>query len=113
MRSADLNEKAGADQLAYDEYTANFAHWTTTNMTRRLDDSTTNGSPGDWQDDSSASGVPEPDFAVRRLTLIALLAAAIILPGVYAAVVAYSDFRARDASAPMRPAPRVQAQAMP
>lgn len=68
-------------------------------MTRRLDDSTTNALPEQWQDDSAALGMPEPDFAVRRLTLIALLAAAIILPAVYAAVVVYSNFRARMASA--------------
>ncbi|MGG1949358.1 ATP-binding protein [Trinickia sp. NRRL B-1857] len=68
-------------------------------MTRRLDDSTTNALPEQWQDDSAALGMPEPDFAVRRLTLIALLAAAIILPAVYAAVVVYSNFRAHVASA--------------
>lgn len=43
--------------------------------------------------------MPEPDFAVRRVTLIVLLAAAIILPAVYAAAVAYSDFHARVAAA--------------
>lgn len=68
-------------------------------MTRRLDDSTTNGLPDDWQDNSPALGMPEPDFAVRRFTLIALLAAAIVLPGIYAAAVVYSNFRARVASA--------------
>lgn len=68
-------------------------------MTRRLDDSTMNGLPDDWQDNSSAQGMPEPDFAVRRLTLIALLAAAIVLPGAYAAAVIYSNFRAEVASA--------------
>ncbi|WP_206957557.1 hybrid sensor histidine kinase/response regulator [Trinickia acidisoli] len=68
-------------------------------MTRRLDDSPTNALPDNWPDDSPGLGMPEPDFAVRRLTLIALLAAAIILPGVYAAAVAYSNFRGRVASA--------------
>ena len=68
-------------------------------MTRRLDDSAATVSPEDWPADSPALGMPEPDFAVRRLTLIALLAAAIILPGVYAAVVAFSNFRAGVASA--------------
>lgn len=43
--------------------------------------------------------MPEPDFAVRRLTLIVLLAAAIVLPAVYAAVVAVSSYRAGVASA--------------
>ncbi|PMS16006.1 hybrid sensor histidine kinase/response regulator [Trinickia dabaoshanensis] len=68
-------------------------------MTRRLDDSTTKALPEEWQDDSAALGMPEPDFAVRRITLIALLAAAIILPGIYAAAIVYSNFRARVASA--------------
>jgi signal transduction histidine kinase/ActR/RegA family two-component response regulator len=68
-------------------------------MTRRLDDSTTNALPEQWQDDSAALGMPEPDFAVRRITLIALLAAAIILPAVYAAASVYSNFRARVAGA--------------
>jgi signal transduction histidine kinase/CheY-like chemotaxis protein len=68
-------------------------------MTRRLDDSRTNALPDNRQDDSAALGMPEPDFAVRRITLIALLAAAIILPAVYAAAVAYSSFRSGEASA--------------
>jgi signal transduction histidine kinase/CheY-like chemotaxis protein len=73
---------------------------TITNMTRqRLDDATKNALPEDWQDGSPVPAMPEPDFSVRRTTLIVLLAAAIVLPGVYAAAVAYSDFRARVASA--------------
>ena len=68
-------------------------------MNRRLDDSTTNGLPGDWQDNSPAQGMPEPDFAVRRLTLIALLGAAIVLPAVYAIVVVCANFRSAVASA--------------
>ncbi len=68
-------------------------------MTRRLDNSTTNALPQSWQDDSPAQGMPEPDFAVRRFTLIALLVAAIILPAVYAAVVAFSSYHAGVASA--------------
>jgi len=71
-----------------------------TNMTRRrLDDASTKASPDDWQGDSPLPSMPEPDFSVRRITLIVLLAAAIILPCVYTAAVAYSDFRARVASA--------------
>lgn len=54
--------------------------------------------PTTWQEDSPYPAVPEPDFAVRRLTLIALLAAAIVLPCAYAAAIAYADFRARIAS---------------
>jgi signal transduction histidine kinase/CheY-like chemotaxis protein len=71
-----------------------------TNMTRRrLDDSTTNAPPDDWQADACVPSMPEPDFSVRRITLIVLLAAAIVLPCVYTAAVAYSDFQARVASA--------------
>ncbi|CAN7639313.1 response regulator [Trinickia sp. LjRoot230] len=58
-----------------------------------------NGSPSGWQDETSYPALPEPDFAVRRITLIVLLGAAIILPCVYAAAMAYSDFRTRVAAA--------------
>jgi signal transduction histidine kinase/CheY-like chemotaxis protein len=68
-------------------------------MTRRLDNSSTNALPERWQHDSPTLGMPEPDFAVRRVTLIALLVAAIVLPAVYAAVVGVSSFRAGVASA--------------
>jgi hypothetical protein len=50
-------------------------------------------------EDASYPPLPEPDFAVRRTTLIALLAAAIALPFLYTATTAYSEFRARDAAA--------------
>ena len=66
---------------------------------RRQDNSTTNALADDWQDGAPAPAMPEPDFAALRVTLIVLLAAAIVLPAVYAAVVAYSDFRARVATA--------------
>jgi hypothetical protein len=50
----------------------------------------------DWQDDGAyASGAPEHDFAVRRVTLIVLLVAAIVLPCV--SVMAYNDLKAREA----------------
>jgi len=69
-------------------------------MTRRRPaDSTTNALPDGWQDGSPVPAMPAPDFSARRVTLIVLLAAAIVLPCVYAAAVAYSDFRARVASA--------------
>jgi hypothetical protein len=48
-----------------------------------------------WQEESPYPAVPEPDFAVRRFTLIALLIAAIVLPCVYVAASAYANFRAR------------------
>ncbi|TKC88370.1 response regulator [Trinickia terrae] len=52
-----------------------------------------------WQEESPYPAVPEPDFAVRRITLIALLIAAIVLPCVYVAASAYASFRARVAEA--------------
>ncbi len=42
---------------------------------------------------------PEHDFTVRRRTLIALLIAAIVLPCVYVATMAWSDLRMREADA--------------
>ncbi|WP_186064675.1 hybrid sensor histidine kinase/response regulator [Burkholderia gladioli] len=56
----------------------------------------------DWEDDDAApftTGAPEHDFAVRRVTLIVLLLAAIVLPCVYVAVMAYNDLRTREATA--------------
>ena len=65
-------------------------------MTRhRRDAPAANPMPPSWQEESPFPAVPEPDFAVRRTTLIVLLGAAIVLPCVYAAAMAYSDFRAR------------------
>ncbi|RAF08016.1 hybrid sensor histidine kinase/response regulator, partial [Burkholderia multivorans] len=47
----------------------------------------------DWQDDGNyASGAPEHDFAVRRITLI-------VLPCIYVVVMAYNDLKAREAAA--------------
>ncbi|WP_179402833.1 hybrid sensor histidine kinase/response regulator [Burkholderia guangdongensis] len=57
-------------------------------------------SADDWQDDAPyASGAPEHDFAVRRVTLIVLLIAAIVLPCAYVSVMAYDDLRTREAAA--------------
>ncbi|AJW95346.1 response regulator [Burkholderia gladioli pv. gladioli] len=55
----------------------------------------------DWEDDDApfTTGAPEHDFAVRRVTLIVLLLAAIVLPCVYVAVMAYNDLRTREATA--------------
>ncbi|KAB0636484.1 hybrid sensor histidine kinase/response regulator [Burkholderia latens] len=65
-------------------------------------DSRSTASPpaDDWQDDGSySSGAPEHDFAVRRVTLIVLLVAAIVLPCIYVSVMAYNDLKAREAAA--------------
>jgi signal transduction histidine kinase/CheY-like chemotaxis protein len=51
------------------------------------------------QDETLFPVVPEQNFHVRRMTLIALLIAAVVLPCVYVAIMAFSDFRAREADA--------------
>ena len=51
------------------------------------------------EDDAPFPVAPSHDFAVRRRTLIALLIAAIVLPCVYVAAMAYGDFRTREAEA--------------
>ena len=48
---------------------------------------------------ASFPAVPEQNFHVRRLTLIALLVAAIVLPCVYVAAMSLSDLRTREADA--------------
>lgn len=71
-------------------------------MTPERPDASRSTSPDndDWEDDASfAPGAPEHDFAVRRVTLIVMLVAAIVLPCVYVAVMAYNDMRTREATA--------------
>ncbi|WP_118184238.1 hybrid sensor histidine kinase/response regulator [Paraburkholderia phosphatilytica] len=53
----------------------------------------------DREDDGVYPAVPEHNFAVRRVTLIGLLIAAIVLPFVYVAIMAYNDLRNREADA--------------
>ncbi|SIT35410.1 Integral membrane sensor hybrid histidine kinase [Paraburkholderia ribeironis] len=50
-------------------------------------------------DEASFPAVPEQNFHVRRITLIALLVAAIVLPCVYVAAMALSDLHTREADA--------------
>ncbi|SDC09388.1 hybrid sensor histidine kinase/response regulator [Paraburkholderia lycopersici] len=50
-------------------------------------------------DDAPFPAAPGHDFTVRRRTLLALLIAAIVLPCVYVATMAYNDLRAREADA--------------
>ncbi|HTI17605.1 MAG TPA: ATP-binding protein [Trinickia sp.] len=69
-------------------------------MTRhRVDAPAAHDSPASWHEDASYPAVPEPDFAVRRTTLIALLAVSILLPFLYAATTVYQDFRSHVAAA--------------
>ncbi|WJF91829.1 response regulator [Paraburkholderia bonniea] len=56
-------------------------------------------SPASRPNTSPYPAVPEQNFAVRRITLIALLVAAIVLPCIYVAAMAYSDWRTREAEA--------------
>ncbi|RDK02092.1 hybrid sensor histidine kinase/response regulator [Paraburkholderia lacunae] len=51
------------------------------------------------RDEALFPAVPEQNFHVRRMTLIALLIAAIVLPCAYVAAMAFSDLRAREADA--------------
>ena len=54
---------------------------------------------GNRQDEASFPAVPEQNLHVRRITLIALLVAAIVLPCVYVAAMAFTDLRTREADA--------------
>ncbi|WGS51956.1 response regulator [Paraburkholderia sp. D15] len=67
----------------------------------RFDPPPANRPPADQRrhDEAIFPGVPEQDFRVRRLTLIALLIAAVVLPCVYVAIMALSDWRTREADA--------------
>jgi signal transduction histidine kinase/ActR/RegA family two-component response regulator len=55
--------------------------------------------PPHRNDDRPFPAAPSHDFTVRRRTLIALLIAAIVLPCVYVAAMAYNDLRTREADA--------------
>jgi signal transduction histidine kinase/CheY-like chemotaxis protein len=55
--------------------------------------------PASRQGEARFPAVPEQNFQVRRITLIALLIAAIVLPCVYVAAMAISDLRERMADA--------------
>ena len=65
----------------------------------RFDPSKASRLPADRQHEALFPAVPEQNFHVRRITLIALLIAAIVLPCVYVAAMAFSDLRARMADA--------------
>ncbi|MBW9106238.1 hybrid sensor histidine kinase/response regulator [Paraburkholderia phenoliruptrix] len=53
----------------------------------------------DGQGDAVFPSVPEQNFHVRRMTLIALLVAAVVLPCLYVAAMAFNDMRSREADA--------------
>jgi signal transduction histidine kinase len=86
-------------QLVYDD--SRFSRLPPLPMTpERPDASRPPPADPDWQEDTPyPSAAPEHDFAMRRVTLIVLLVAAIVLPSLYVAVMAYSDLRTREATA--------------
>jgi signal transduction histidine kinase/CheY-like chemotaxis protein len=65
----------------------------------RFDPPEASRSPASRQDEARFPAVPEQNFHVRRITLIALLITAIVLPCVYVAAMAFSDLRTRMADA--------------
>ena len=69
-------------------------------MPERPDTSRPPPADPDWQEDALyPSAAPEHDFAMRRITLIVLLVAAVVLPFLYVAVIAYNNLRTREATA--------------
>jgi len=72
----------------------------TIDMTQdRFDPSSASRLSAGRQDRALFPTVPEQNFHVRRMTLIALLIVAIVLPCLYVAAMAISDLRAREAEA--------------
>jgi len=68
-------------------------------MTLQREEPDTELASGHRQEEPPFPVVPERNFAAQRLTLYALLIAAVVLPCVYVAITAISDYRAREASA--------------
>ncbi|MFM0418561.1 hybrid sensor histidine kinase/response regulator [Paraburkholderia aromaticivorans] len=65
----------------------------------RFDPTSASRLPPGRQDGALFPAVPEQNFQVRRITLIALLIAAIVLPCLYVGAMAISDLRTREAEA--------------
>jgi signal transduction histidine kinase/CheY-like chemotaxis protein len=68
-------------------------------MTPHREESDAEPAAEQWQEEPPFPVVPERNFAAQRMTLYALLVAAIVLPCVYVALTAWTDYRARDAAA--------------
>ncbi|WP_062605127.1 hybrid sensor histidine kinase/response regulator [Caballeronia calidae] len=64
-------------------------------MTPQREESDAHPAAQSWQEEPPFPVVPERNFAAQRMTLYALLVAAIVLPCVYVAVTAFTDYRAR------------------
>src|ERR1700761_2640333 len=61
-------------------------------MTLQREESDADPAAESWQEEPPFPVVPERNFAAQRLTLYALLVAAIVLPCVYVAVTAFTDY---------------------
>jgi signal transduction histidine kinase/ActR/RegA family two-component response regulator len=68
-------------------------------MTLQRDESEAGPAAESWQDEPPFPVVPERNFNAQRMTLVALLVAAIVLPCVYVAATAFTDYHARVADA--------------
>ncbi|WP_250527052.1 hybrid sensor histidine kinase/response regulator [Caballeronia sp. GAWG2-1] len=68
-------------------------------MTLQREESDADPAAEQRQDEPPFPVVPERNFAAQRLTLYALLVAAILLPCIYVAVTAYTDYHDREALA--------------
>ncbi|HWT37263.1 MAG TPA: ATP-binding protein [Paraburkholderia sp.] len=68
-------------------------------MTADRTDSADANVPDARPDEALFPAVPEQNFAVRRMTLIVLLVAAVVVPCAFVAAMAFSDLRTREADA--------------
>jgi signal transduction histidine kinase/ActR/RegA family two-component response regulator len=68
-------------------------------MTLPREDADAESAAQTWQEEPPFPVVPERNFAAQRMTLHALLIAAIVLPLIYVAVTAWTDYHARKAAA--------------
>ncbi|WP_244816669.1 hybrid sensor histidine kinase/response regulator [Caballeronia sp. Lep1P3] len=68
-------------------------------MTLQREESDADAAADARQDEPPFPVVPERNFAAQRMTLYALLVAAVVLPCIYVAVTAISDYRARETTA--------------
>jgi signal transduction histidine kinase/ActR/RegA family two-component response regulator len=68
-------------------------------MTLPREDAEAEAAAEQWQEEPPFPVVPERNFAAQRMTLHALLIAAIVLPLIYVAVTGWTDYHARTAAA--------------
>ncbi|WP_277187514.1 hybrid sensor histidine kinase/response regulator [Caballeronia sp. BR00000012568055] len=68
-------------------------------MTPHREESDADTAGEHWQEEPPFPVVPERNFTAQRMTLYALLIAAVVLPCLYVAITAYTDYHARVAAA--------------